>query len=178
MFVMKQIAAEVELVMERSFLISGLMVVLLLLAGCQGTLDTSAPAQQQAQTIPTLPTFTPTDIALGEKVYAINCASCHGETLAGEADWKQQNDDGSFRSPPHSADGHTWHHADNVLIESIEKGGARFEDLNIGGTSNMPAFAQTLTDEEIRAVLIFIKSTWPEDIRALQWQQTVQSASR
>jgi mono/diheme cytochrome c family protein len=42
----------------------------------------------------------------------------------------------------------------------------------------MPAFAGTLTDEEIAAVLTYIKSTWPEDIRAIQWQQTVQSTSQ
>jgi len=115
---------------------------------------------------------------MGEATYADNCASCHGVDLEGEAQWKIQNEDDSFRSPPHSADGHTWHHADSILIESIKEGGARFEGLNIAVSSNMPAFAATLTDEEITAVLNYIKSTWPDDIRALQWQQTMQDSSQ
>jgi mono/diheme cytochrome c family protein len=64
-----------------------------------------------------------------------------------------------------------------VLIEAIREGGARFEGLNIGGSSNMPAFAETLSDEEILAVLAFIKSTWPEDVRALQRAQKMQEPS-
>jgi mono/diheme cytochrome c family protein len=164
--------------MKRSFIISGFIIVLLLLAGCADTPDTIALTQQQAQEIPAPPAFAPTEIALGETVYADNCASCHGVDLEGEAQWKIQNKDDSFRAPPHSADGHTWHHADSLLIEAIREGGARFEGLNIGGSSNMPAFAATLTDEEIIAVLVYIKSTWPDDIHALQWQQTVQNASQ
>jgi len=31
-----------------------------------------------------------------------------------------------------------------------------------------------LTDEEITAVLDYIKSTWPEDIRLYQWERTTQ----
>jgi mono/diheme cytochrome c family protein len=165
--------------MKRWFFVPGFMAMLLLLAGCAGTLDTTASTpRQQVQENPPPPVFAPEEVALGEKVYTDNCASCHGADLEGKADWKQQNEDDSFRSPPHSADGHTWHHADSILIEAINEGGARFEGLNIGGTSNMPAFAATLTDEEITAVLVYIKSTWPEDIHALQWQQTIQNASK
>ena len=74
-------------------------------------------------------------------------------------------------APPHDASGHTWHHGDDVLIESIKLGGARLPD-NIGGFSDMPAFEGVLKDEEIAAVLTYIKSTWPEDIRGIQWEQT------
>ena len=35
-----------------------------------------------------------------------------------------------------------------------------------GYDSDMPAYADVLTDEEIRAVLAFIKSQWPPRIRA------------
>lgn len=37
-----------------------------------------------------------------------------------------------------------------------------------GYESNMPGFAGLLSDEEIRAVLAFIKSTWPERERNYQ----------
>lgn len=116
------------------------------------------------------PGFDPQTVALGEAVYQANCAACHGVNLEGEADWKMQNEDGSFRAPPHTAEGHTWHHPDAQLIEAIKQGGRRFERLNIGGTSNMPAYEDILTDEEIAAVLVFLKSRWPAEIQAAQQQ--------
>jgi mono/diheme cytochrome c family protein len=45
--------------------------------------------------------------------------------------------------------------------------------MNIGGTSNMPAFGEILTMEEITSVLTYIKSTWPEETRVTQWEVTV-----
>jgi len=60
-------------------------------------------------------------------------------------------------------------------LEAIRLGGSRFEGMNIGGSSNMPAFAETLTEAEITAVLTFNKSHWPDDIRAIQWQVNVQT---
>ena len=86
----------------------------------------------------------------------------------------EQNEDGTFRSPPHDASGHTWHHADEALVDAIRLGGARLPD-SIGGTSNMPAFDEVLTDEEIAAVLDYLKSTWPPEIRIVQWEQTLRS---
>ena len=126
-----------------------------------------------APELPPLPLLDADEIALGQGIYVENCAECHGHNLEGEANWQQQNEDGSFRSPPHDASGHTWHHGDKVLIESIELGGARLP-ADIGGFSNMPAFKDTLTDEEILAVLTYIKSNWPQDIRNVQWEQTIQ----
>lgn len=162
----------------RLYLYTAIAAVFLLLIGCIGTELTPAPDSAVYAGNPALPELPAVEIALGQEVYTVHCASCHGENLEGEENWKVQNEDGSFRSPPHSAEGHTWHHADSVLIESIKKGGARFEGLNIGGSSNMPAFTGILSDEEINAVLTYIKSTWPEDIRALQRQQTMQNMSQ
>ena len=105
-------------------------------------------------------------IALGEQVYAANCASCHGVNLEGQPDWQQSNPDGSLRAPPHDETGHTWHHGDAALIESIRLGGARLSASL--GTSTMPAYKDILADNEITAVLTYIKSTWPDDIRAAQ----------
>ncbi|GEM_PF-6707290 len=33
----------------------------------------------------------------------------------------------------------------------------------------MPAFESALSDAEIRAVLEYLKSTWPEQVRQTQW---------
>jgi mono/diheme cytochrome c family protein len=170
--------------------------IFLLLVGCQGSaiesnLSSEAQTGPIVPSLPSiselagtpapdmlpLPTLAPDEIALGQEVYVENCAECHGANFEGEPDWQQQNEDNSFRSPPHDASGHTWHHSDKVLIESIELGGARLPD-NIGGSSNMPAFNETLTEEEIVAVLTYIKSTWPEDIRTIQWEQTIREQNQ
>ena len=38
----------------------------------------------------------------------------------------------------------------------------------VGYQSDMPAFGGVLTDEQIAAVMAYIKSKWPADIRARQ----------
>ncbi|MCI0395101.1 MAG: copper resistance protein CopC [Chloroflexi bacterium] len=125
-----------------------------------------------AATIPPLPTLDPAEIALGRAVYGEHCAACHGVNLEGHPNWQEYNEDGSFRPPPHDATGHTWHHSDSLLIETIRLGGERLTG-NLEGLSNMPPFGEVLSDEEIAAVLAFIKSTWPEETRQFQWEATV-----
>ena len=44
-----------------------------------------------------------------------------------------------------------------------------------GGTSAMPAYASILSEQEIVAVLDFIKSTWPAEMRQYQWEVTQQA---
>ncbi|MDP6172984.1 MAG: c-type cytochrome [Rhodospirillales bacterium] len=48
-------------------------------------------------------------VALGKKVYADQCASCHGARLEGEKNWKLRRPEGHFGAPPHDETGHTWH---------------------------------------------------------------------
>lgn len=143
---------------------------LLLLAGC-GTSDKANPSSTGLAGSP--PTLDPQLVEQGKSVYIQYCAECHGANLEGEVDWKLQNPDGSFRAPPHDANGHTWHHSDAQLIDAVRLGGARLSP-DVGGTSPMPAYGDTLTDEEIVAVLDYIKSTWPVDIRRAQWERTTQ----
>lgn len=128
-------------------------------------------------TIPPLPALDPAAVAQGKVVYDQHCATCHGVNLEGQPNWQEPNPDGSFRAPPHDASGHTWHHSDALLIETIRLGGMRLPP-EIGGRSDMPAFGQTLTDEEIAAVLAYIKSAWPADIRAAQWEMTILSGEQ
>ncbi len=109
-------------------------------------------------------------LELGKIVYAENCASCHGENLEGQEDWQQRNADGTFRAPPHDEDGHTWHHNDQYLLDRIRYG-TRELDPNMQAESNMPAYEDMLSDEEIDAVLGYIKSTWSPSIQELQAQR-------
>jgi mono/diheme cytochrome c family protein len=111
----------------------------------------------------------PTDaqqIALGQRVYAANCASCHGANLEGQANWQQELPTGGWPAPPHDETGHTWHHDDQSLFTTIKEGGQATSPP--GYKSMMPAFGQALSDNEIWAVLAYIKSTWSPEIQAAQ----------
>jgi mono/diheme cytochrome c family protein len=111
----------------------------------------------------------PAQVALGAEAYAAECASCHGADLAGQPDWQTRLPDGTYPAPPHDASGHTWHHPDALLLDYIRRGGAAL--IGGGFKSNMPGFADRLTEDEIQAVLAFIKSTWPAEVRARQEQR-------
>ncbi len=106
-------------------------------------------------------------VALGQQVYATNCASCHGENLEGEENWRESDPNGLIKAPPHDETGHTWHHSNEYLIEATNKGGARLAGANVG-ISPMPAYEDILSSEEVAAVLAYIQSSWPEDIRVAQ----------
>jgi hypothetical protein len=74
--------------------------------------------------------------------------------------------EGSHTAPPHDASGHTWHHADGLLFRITRDGPAAV--VGGGYQSHMPGFWNIMSDDEIRAVLAFIKSTWPEQEREYQ----------
>jgi mono/diheme cytochrome c family protein len=118
---------------------------------------------------PGLPRIDPDDprqVALGRSVYAAQCAQCHGAKLEGQPDWRDRLPNGRLPAPPHDAGGHTWHHPDAQLFGITKHGLAPYVGADYA--SDMPAFAGILTDDEIAAVLAYIKSTWPADIRAHQ----------
>ncbi len=103
-------------------------------------------------------------VALGAEVYGAECATCHGSALEGRPDWRSPGADGLLPAPPHDATGHTWHHDDATLFALTKLGLAAMMDD--APPSAMPAFEGVLTDAEIVAVLSYIKSTWPADVRA------------
>ena len=107
-------------------------------------------------------------VALGAEVYRRHCASCHGADLEGQPNWRERLPNGRLPAPPHDASGHTWHHADAALFAVVQHGMKPLVSPDY--ESDMPAFAGTLSDAEIHAVLAFIKSRWPEGIRRKQEQ--------
>jgi len=112
---------------------------------------------------------TSAQIAVGQKLYAMSCASCHGANLEGQPDWKRRLENGRMPAPPHDASGHSWHHSDRNLFTVTKLGiGA----VVPGYESDMPVFEALLSDDEIVAVLAYIKSTWPERERAFQAEVT------
>lgn len=96
--------------------------------------------------------------ARGGTVYRDICAACHGERLEGQAGWQTpaaKVED--KKAPPLDPTGHAWHHSDDDLAQSIRQGSAP-----------MPGYAGTLPEEDIRALVAYMKSTWPAATLAQQ----------
>jgi len=104
-------------------------------------------------------------VAMGRQVYAAHCAACHGQRLEGQPNWRQRGADGRLPAPPHDASGHTWHHPDDMLFRITKYGVAKAAKLK-DYDSAMPAYEGQLSDEEIAAVLSWIQSQRPPEIRA------------
>ena len=99
-------------------------------------------------------------IARGAALYVANCQTCHGGS-----------EGGTLRDipPRHNANGHTWHHQDCLIADIVLHG---FADADRPADKpTMPAFKGQLTDAEVAAILVYMKSWWTEEQR--QWQREV-----
>jgi mono/diheme cytochrome c family protein len=105
-------------------------------------------------------------VARGKVIYAEHCASCHGANLEGQPEWRTRNADGTMKAPPHDETGHTWHHPDADMFRYTKMGGKAMAPP--GFNSSMPAFGETLYDNDIWAVLSYIHSRWPARVRERQ----------
>jgi mono/diheme cytochrome c family protein len=109
----------------------------------------------------------------GQALYQQHCASCHGASLEGEPDWRSRKADGKLPAPPHDETGHTWHHPDQQLFLITKHG---IEALVPDYKSDMIGFGNVMSDEEIWAVLDYIKSQWPEPVRKKQAEITARAS--
>ena len=107
-------------------------------------------------------------VARGQTLYEQQCASCHGLRLEGQPNWQSRLPSGRMPAPPHDASGHTWHHPDELLFGMTRDGLVPGKYAPPGYESDMPAFGGTLSDDDIWAVLAYIKSRWPNEIRRAQ----------
>lgn len=136
-------------------LVAGALVLLLLKSGVFG------------------PDSSGRQIAAGLVLYEKNCASCHGRNLEGQPNWQTLLPSGKLPAPPHDRTGHSWHHSDSILAGITKRGVVPYVTPDY--QSDMPAFEGKLSDEEIRNVWDYIKSTWPERERNYQTRITQQS---
>lgn len=104
-------------------------------------------------------------VARGQTIYLAQCAACHGRNLEGQPDWRGTDADGYLPAPPHDETGHTWHHPDQLLFNIVKLGTAKAASLKDYKT-RMPAFEAVLSDDDIIAVLSYIKSRWPGNMRS------------
>ncbi len=151
------------------------VVVILGAAACSDAAESSnttpatlaPPSFGETVEVPPLPPLDDARVAAGEALYQQHCASCHKTDLSGEPGWQIPNDDGTLKPQPHDSTGHTWHHDDQLLLETIRDG-------SVNPISVMPTFGGILSDEEILDILEFFKSQWGEFERGIQWQVTWQ----
>lgn len=156
------------------------MATAAMLAGCgdSGVVTTppsdtppSFPTIGEQVDIPPLPELDGSSIGTGQVLYLENCAACHGADLKGDPDWKIPTEDGTYLPPPQDSSGHTWHHSDQLLIDLVLNGADFFE-------SQMPPFGAVLTEDEVRSILDYLKSTWGPEERSVQWGATVRQAAQ
>lgn len=110
----------------------------------------------------------------GKAIYANNCAACHGESLQGQPNWRERMPNDRLPAPPHDKTGHTWHHPDAMLVDMVKNGLVPGKTAPPGYVSDMPAYRDILSDQEIIAVLAYIKSSWPPKVLEAQKEVTLQ----
>ncbi len=93
----------------------------------------------------------------GLKVFAKNCASCHGAQAQETVDWKTPTASGHYPPPPLNGTAHAWHHPLSVLKMVIREGGKP-----MGGV--MPAWGEVLSEEEITAAIAAFQSYWTDEV--------------
>jgi len=146
-------------------LVAGVVAAALLMAASLSDLIAS---DEPTKPDPNDPALT----ARGKVVYAERCASCHGANLEGQPNWRKRLPNGRLPAPPHDPTGHTWHHSDRQLFDMTKNGTA---GMVPGYETDMPAYKDILSDADIWAVLSFIESTWPADIRERQQRMNQQN---
>lgn len=95
-------------------------------------------------------------VSRGAKIFQQNCAVCHGTGAEGAEDWQFRGPDGKFPPPPLNGTAHAWHHPLGQLFHMIENG--------TQPAGNMPAWGDTLSDEEIIATIAWFQSQWPDEV--------------
>jgi mono/diheme cytochrome c family protein len=141
------------------------MAIVLVCAGCAptaevGTLDWISN-ESSGQTLPTpvAPTGKPQLLRAGAELFAGNCAPCH-----------RSNGEGNLnRFPPLNDSPLVIAQMPTALIETV-----------LYGRQEMPAFAPTLNNAEVAAVLSYVRQAWsnqasiiePDQVQAVRQQRT------
>lgn len=105
----------------------------------------------------------PALVQRGAALYNAHCLRCHGGATGG---------DKRDVPPPHNANGHTWHHPDCLIRDIVLNGFSRFDGVPPGRPGDapgpkptMPAFRGRLSDEDVAAILAYVKTWWSEEQR-------------
>ena len=149
--------------------------IVFLIISCGFVLYYVVSPNKRANAVVSLAPNNPVIVASGHNVYLEHCASCHGFALEGQLNWRKRDNRGYLPAPPHNVHGHTWHHSDEYLF-LITKYGIE-QTIGRKYKNNMPAYHNVLSDEQIIAVLSYIKSTWPTSIQKQHNQINIDAAA-
>ena len=149
------------------------LLILLLMSACQTEdnntlLDLSDTVKPEA-----VPTVDPADEMLytAQQNYNKYCAHCHGWAGDGQPQVTIENAErlGYHTVPRHDEHGHTWQHPDQILFEVIKYGVQAPTNLY-----PMSPYEENLSNDEIFAVIEYIKGWWTDEQRDHQTQLTAQ----
>jgi len=98
----------------------------------------------------------------GRTLFLKNCSPCHGKKAQGTTEWRKPGPDGQYLPPPLNGSAHTWHHSTDILLEVIKDGTVP--------EGNMPSWEGKLSDNEIKSIISWIQTLWPDKVFK-QWQQ-------
>ncbi len=108
----------------------------------------------------------PAQVALGHTLYDQHCAFCHGQDLAGKPGWDGDYPTGGRPPLPLDGSGAIARLGDRDLFDITKFGGQPFSPPTY--KNDMPGFEGRLADADIWAILAFMKSRWPEEVRERQ----------
>lgn len=94
----------------------------------------------------------------GEALYKQYCQTCHGGATGGSL---------KDVPPPHNANGHTWHHADQLITTIVLDGLSGSVDR-----PTMPPFRDRLAEQDVRDIIAFLETWWTAKQRAFQDEVT------
>jgi mono/diheme cytochrome c family protein len=116
------------------------------------------------------PSLDPGDVKSGRAVYEQHCASCHGANAEGAPSWQERDAHGELPAPPHNSEGHTWRHSDAELYKMVIKGWR--DPFNKTKHLTMPAFGDVLSQDQVRAVITYLKTLWTSEQRQFQAEES------
>lgn len=117
-----------------------------------------AACERSANVTPRVPQTEPVSSAAletGGRLYADNCAQCHGPIAQGHPDWQNAAAGGYVAAPPLDATGPLPQRSRAALVATIKAGVQR------NGEPIMPAWQGRLSDADIDAILAWVLAQWP-----------------
>lgn len=109
-------------------------------------------------------------VEAGRRIYQAQCAQCHGARAEGQPAWNHPDAAGEMPAPPHDRSGHTWKHSDAMLYRIVAEGWR--DPFNKTQRLTMPSFVGTLSPQEIRDVIEYLKTLWTPRQRAFQQEES------
>jgi len=99
----------------------------------------------------------------GRALFHRYCSVCHGGEAVGQypaspnGGWLEDN---TPLAPALNGTAHSWHHGPELLFDYVKSG-------SVDPKSPMPSFGKKLNNAEIRAIIHYFQSLWPEKVRRI-----------